>query len=724
MGNLAGGSSTRQLKEKYFQMKKLLLLLMLLILSQVSILRAQVLFSAPATVCINQPVTIVPDSLAFKASSYYWGFCSGYLMDAPTGTNLGNHFGFHIPAGIDIAYDQGNYFGFVLNSQTNEFIRLNFGNSLTNTPSITNFGNLDSGLAINPTSMYILKDSVSKFWYIYVTGGFTKATSSIGRIDFGRNLNNPHPNVVNFGNFDGILDGPKGIFVAQDSTNLWYGYVVNHNTSELIRLDFSYNESITPQLYNYGNISGSILGAPTDMAAVYDQPNHAWHLFITNEGVSSSVARVDLGPSLTPSNTFISGVTINDGTTTPGASTFQYRIDQPSSITITKDCGNYYLYVTDSTTSQLIGIQMTTLVGPYTAVDYNNIGFMNFPSSISTVLRDHDNLYCFVANPADSTLTRINIQQCFNSSIPSYTELVPPVYKYNVPGVYNIYFVINDGQPNMATYCQPITVLAYPPIYMNNDTTICQGDTAKLYAVSTLADSIRWQAVYNIDTSYLYRDSVRVYPNYTTTYPVVLYYPFGCIVDTSVKVYVSSLKADAGPDRWINDGSSTILGGPFTTLFDSSYGLDYSYNWQPFQYLSDSSATNPTANPPYDFTYVLTVSDYIVRNNDTVACVSKDTVTVHINCDNLYLPNAFTPNSANPLTNRFGILNKQIVQLNSFMIYDRWGQEVFTTTDPTKGWDGTFNSQPCDVGVYVWVADGFCINGKRYTRSGNVTLLR
>lgn len=695
---------------------------MLLVLSQVNNLRAQKLFTAPDTVCINQPVKLIPDSLAYKATSYYWGFCSGYMMNAPTGENLGRTFGFHIPAGIDIAFDSGNYYGFVVNAKTNEFIRLNFGSSLTNTPSVTNFGNIANGLPVNPTSMYILKDTVSHNWFIFVTGGFTQATSTIGRIDFGYHLSNPHPNVANFGNFNSMLNYPKGIFVAQDPDNNWYGYVVNHNTSELIRLDFTYNVSNTPRLFNYGNISGSTLGSPTDLAAILDAGQ--WHLFITNEGVSSSIARIDLGGTLAPSPAAISGVTINDGTGTPGQNTFQYRIDQPSSITITRDCGSLYAYITDSTTSQLVGIQMNTVMGSYYAVDYNNIGFMNFPSSISSVLRDHDNLYCFIANPGDSSLTRIDIAQCFNSSIPSYTELVPPVYKYNAPGIYNIYFVINDGKPNMETYCRPITVLPYPPIYMNNDTTICQGDTAKLYAVSTLSDSIRWQAVYNIDTSYLYRDSVRVYPNYTTTYPFTLYYPFGCIVDTAIKVYVDKIKADAGPDRWIKDGATTILGGPYTTLFDSTYGHDYVYNWQPFQYLSDSLVTNPTAKPPYDFTYILTVTDVFIRNNETISCMARDTVTVHVSCDNIYLPNAFAPNSSNPLTNRFGILNKQLVQLNSFQVFDRWGVEVFETTDPTQGWDGTFNNQPCAVGVYVWVADGFCINGKRFTRSGNVSLLR
>jgi gliding motility-associated-like protein len=704
-------------------MKKHLLLLLLLVLSQVGNLRAQKLFTAPDTVCINQPVTLTPDTSAYRSMSYYWGFCSGYLMNAPTGDNLGRSFGFQIPAGVDIAFDSGKYYGFVVNSSTNQFLRLNFGNSLSNIPSVTNMGSIASGLPKNPTSIFILKDTISHNWYIYVTGGFTQATSTIGRIDFGLHLSNPHPNVANFGNYNNLLNYPKGIFVAQDADNNWYGYVVNHNTSNLIRLDFSFNESNTPRLFDYGNFSGSTtLSSPTDLAAIKD--GGMWYLFITNEGISSSIARIDLGASLAPSPAIISGVTINDGTGTPGSSTFQYRIDQPSSITITRDCGNLYAYITDSTTSQLVGIQMATVTGSYNAVDYNNIGFMNFPSSISSVLRDHDNLYAFITNPGDSSLTRVNISQCHNTTIPSYTELVPPVYSYNAPGVYNIYFVINDGQPNMQTYCRPITVLANPPIYMNSDTTICRGDTAKLYAVSTLADSIRWQAVYNIDTSYLYRDSVRVFPNYTSTYPVTLYYPFGCIVDTSIKVFVDRIKADAGPDRWIHDGASTIIGGPFTTSFDSAYGHDYTYNWQPFQFLSDSAVTNPTATPPYDYTYILTVSDYFIRNRDTMNCVSRDTVVVHVDCADLYLPNAFAPNGSNPRTNRFGLINNEIVQLSTFKVFDRWGAEMFTTTDPSKGWDGTFNNKPAEVGVYVWVADGFCISGKRFSRSGNVTLLR
>src|SRR4051794_21225201 len=125
-------------------MKKCLLLIALLVLSKWNMLCAQTLFNAPDTVCINQDVKLT--SNVFNQQSYFWGFCSGYLVNAPTGTNLGNNFGFHLPASIDIVYDSGSYYGFVVNSRTTELERLNFGNSLSNIPTVTNFGNLTNGL--------------------------------------------------------------------------------------------------------------------------------------------------------------------------------------------------------------------------------------------------------------------------------------------------------------------------------------------------------------------------------------------------------------------------------------------------------------------------------------------------------------------------------------------------------------------------------------------------
>jgi gliding motility-associated-like protein len=358
---------------------------------------------------------------------------------------------------------------------------------------------------------------------------------------------------------------------------------------------------------------------------------------------------------------------------------------------------------------------MPAAAGPYTGITYSSVGGMNFPTAISNIIRDHDTVYAFITNAQDSSLTKIEFDQCSNATIPSFTEVAPPTYSYNTPGVYNVYYVVDEGLPTQRVDCQDITVLAPPTLYRNNDTTICRGDTLRLYAVSTLADSIRWADGHHIDTTNMFFDSVRVYPDYTTSYHYTLYYPFGCIVDTAININVVSVHADAGPDRTIRDGATSIIGGPYTT-----FGA-YAYNWTPFQYISDTTVPNPSVYPPDDFTYILTVT----YNGGSFQCVDKDTVTVRVDCAaGFNMPNAFVPTSQSSEVNHFGILNNSISQLNYFRIYDRYGQLVFQTTDPTQRWDGLFNGKLAEEGVYVWIVDGFCARGEAIKKQGNVTLFR
>ena len=50
---------------------------------------------------------------------------------------------------------------------------------------------------------------------------------------------------------------------------------------------------------------------------------------------------------------------------------------------------------------------------------------------------------------------------------------------------------------------------------------------------------------------------------------------------------------------------------------------------------------------------------------------------------------------------------------------------VFETNDPANiGWDGTFNGQDLNPGVFVYYMDVECINGERTIKKGDITLLR
>lgn len=87
----------------------------------------------------------------------------------------------------------------------------------------------------------------------------------------------------------------------------------------------------------------------------------------------------------------------------------------------------------------------------------------------------------------------------------------------------------------------------------------------------------------------------------------------------------------------------------------------------------------------------------------------------------LYLPNAFRPDGLNsefkPVTTGFGGSNYL------FQIYNRWGQLIFESTDPSKGWDGTFNGKRSPQGTYIYRLLHISVFNEQKTQQGTVTLI-
>lgn len=675
-------------------MRKYLLFAALLIVSHINVLRAQGLFTAPDTVCMRQKVQL--KSNVPNAASHFWGFCSGYIFNKPVGTNMGATFGFDGATAIEIEKEGDNYYAFVLNSgPSNSFVRLEFGKSLDNVPTITNYGNMDGVLPQQPSSLHIVRDSAKGAWHIFVVGGSNVAGSSIARMDFGKSLANT-PNIVNFGNFDNVLNNPVGLFITKEGTK-WYGYTLNRATNELVKIEFDTLLSYTPVLTNLGVAAG--INSPNDYAPI--RHNGIWYFFVTNE-TNNNLTRLALGASLeTP---IVSSTVLGN---------FANELRNPTGISIVRDCDSFHIFITNKQTREFTKLDVADIAGvaaDFTLVNFGILGDMLAPTGLTRAIRHRDNIYLFSTNQTDNILVKINFQQCDNTSIQSSTTLVPPVYTYDTAGIYNIYYMVNEGMPDMQAQCKLIYVLPTPPITMSNDTSICAGDTISLKVLSVNAINKTWSPDYNISSTTL--DEVRVWPRYSTNYHIYLPYLSGCTIDTTIKVTVAKVKADAGPDRTLDDGSTTLLGGPFT-----STGMGYSYLWSPDRYLNSTGIANPSAYPPFDYTYYLTVKD------EASGCKAIDTVVVSVGCNGANLPNAFIP-EGNKFQSRFGLKNSQIVKLTEFSIFDRWGVKVFTTTDPTKEWDGKVNDQVAPMGVYVWIVDGFCNSGKRIKQQGNVTLMR
>lgn len=135
-----------------------------------------------------------------------------------------------------------------------------------------------------------------------------------------------------------------------------------------------------------------------------------------------------------------------------------------------------------------------------------------------------------------------------------------------------------------------------------------------------------------------------------------------------------------------------------------------------FLWQDGSTATSFTVTDIGTYSVTLTIDQ----------CVSSHTVTIVFdNCEAiLEMPNAFTPNddTKNDLFTPiriYGITGMQTV------IYNRWGENIYTTNNLNIEWNGHLPSdEPAPASTYYWRISYTDLFGEKYTRKGTVSLLR
>lgn len=407
---------------------------------------SQASFVIPDTICIYDSITIINNSRT--AGTYYWNFCTGNIINTPQGENIQNQGNLNGPSFIDIVKDDGQYYAFITNQADGTLTRYLFNNNLLSTPVSYDLGNFDSSIPINAQGIQVIKDE--GIWYIFIAGG-QSINSRIVRLNFGNSLNN-EPTSLNLGNI-GNLDSPMDLFMFEEDNN-WYGYTVNFNSNTLTRLNFGNSLNNRPYGLNLGNF-GSLDGPG---GIIPWRENNNWHMFIANSN-SSQITRLDFGNSL---------FNIPAGENLGG----EESLYQPFDLVLSTDCDIIFGYIFNSY-NDVVRLDFTN--GILEEPDFTTLGAMDNlynPHGLSDVFRIGDSLYAFVANVDNSTLTRLLLTGCSNSSISSSTDRDPPIIYYDSPGVYKISLTLDEGTINQEYYCKNISVFESPEFTIGNDTTI------------------------------------------------------------------------------------------------------------------------------------------------------------------------------------------------------------------------------------------------------------
>lgn len=173
------------------------------------------------------------------------------------------------------------------------------------------------------------------------------------------------------------------------------------------------------------------------------------------------------------------------------------------------------------------------------------------------------------------------------------------------------------------------------------------------------------------------------------------------------------------PDQIINRDTTIFAGNNVVLKVGSTCGQNI--QWIPDTELVVQDLRTAVATPSETITYTTIILDGSCQVRDSVAIFIADPNS--IDCNQLLLPRAFTPNN-DGLNDTYGISNTFIIdELEFFEIYDRTGALIWKTSNINETWDASFNGQPVSAGMFLSKVKYTCGNEKRFF-TGAFTLLR
>lgn len=114
-----------------------------------------------------------------------------------------------------------------------------------------------------------------------------------------------------------------------------------------------------------------------------------------------------------------------------------------------------------------------------------------------------------------------------------------------------------------------------------------------------------------------------------------------------------------------------------------------------------------------------------VEATTEIGCKSQGQITISEKyCPGiLEMPNVFSPNN-DLINDYFKPISSSGIEQGEIIIFNRWGQKIYSASMADKPWDGTVNGRECANGIYFWTAFFKDFYGKEYAQSGSLTLLR
>jgi gliding motility-associated-like protein len=303
----------------------------------------------------------------------------------------------------------------------------------------------------------------------------------------------------------------------------------------------------------------------------------------------------------------------------------------------------------------------------------------------------------------------------------SNLDLLQPTVIYHTTGQFPVQLIVTNKYGCRDTVVQQITIHNNPKADYTYEIP-CQGAGIKFTDQSTMTDTVinqyNWfsrSTINGTEKQYAGTPSLITFDdanNYTVD--LLVTDANGCTDTTTKLIPVKPKPATAF--NYIENADNIMGKLHFTNQTTGAI----SYNWN----LGEGS-TSTQFEPEIKYSIE---GDYTIVLVATSADGCNDTAYRHYYyMPGLWLPNAFTPDGDGK-----NDIFQPVTQRNSLKpyllnVYNRWGQLVFTSSEPETGWDGTLNSEPCPEGLYTYFIqykEDKIESSATISRRGTVLLLR
>ena len=252
-----------------------------------------------------------------------------------------------------------------------------------------------------------------------------------------------------------------------------------------------------------------------------------------------------------------------------------------------------------------------------------------------------------------------------------------------------------------------VRVSVREPVVTPTDTVICLNEKVPLLASGGV--NYNWIAADPSTLTCLSCPNPIASPVQNSVYYVIISDKYSCADTLTSTITVNPL-----PVIKILPDEALVKYGSTMQLLGSG---GYFYSWSPPSVLSHPNIVDPIATITSPITIILT-------GIDEKGCRNTDSLHVDVDYrDPVFIPSAFSPNGDGK-NDLFKIGSLTFQKLLEFRVFNRWGEEIFSTTDPSMGWDGSYKGVPQEIGSYHYLIRVAYPDSKVESYKGDVTLVK